>query len=336
MIKKISLYFISLIFLFTTIGVASAVTLKASHQWPGTKRSDGKYDVRHEMVMIIKQEVEKANVDLEIIIYPAKSLFKPKEQWKPMTTGQLDISAFPLGYAAKFHPEFDITLMPGTVKNHKHALRFNKSPMMEEIKKIINDAGVMVLSDAWLGGGFASKTKCIKSPADVKGQVMRAAGKAFNQMLEAAGAGIQSMASSEIYTGLQTGVLTGANTSSGSFVSYKIYEQVKCATPPGKYGLWFMYEPILMSKQSFDALNSKQQKAILKAGKKAEKFMTKEAAGLDTTFEETYKNAGVELAYMTEDDFNAWVEIAKKSSHKAFADKVSGGQRLIDMALSVK
>ena len=155
-------------------------------------------------------------------------------------------------------------------------------------------------------------------------------------MLEAAGAGIQSMASSEIYTGLQTGVLTGANTSSGSFVSYKIYEQVKCATPPGKYGLWFMYEPILMSKQSFDALNSKQQKAILKAGKKAEKFMTKEAAGLDTTFEETYKNAGVELAYMTEDDFNAWVEIAKKSSHKAFADKVSGGQRLIDMALSVK
>ena len=336
MIKKISLYFISLIFIFTPIGVASAVTLKASHQWPGTKRSDGKYDVRHEMVVIIQQEVEKANVDLEIIIYPAKSLFKPKEQWKPMTTGQLDISAFPLGYAAKFHPEFDITLMPGTVKNHKHALRFNKSPMMEEIKKIINDAGVMVLSDAWLGGGFASKTKCIKSPADVKGQVMRAAGKAFNQMLEAAGAGIQSMASSEIYTGLQTGVLTGANTSSGSFVSYKIYEQVKCATPPGKYGLWFMYEPILMSKQSFDALNSKQQKAILKAGKKAEEFMTKEAAGLDTTFEETYKNAGVELAYMTEDDFNAWVEIAKKSSHKAFADKVSGGQRLIDMALSVK
>ena len=60
---------------------------------------------------------------------------------------------------------------------------------------------------------------------------MRAAGKAFNQMLEQAGAGIQSMPSSEIYTGLQAGVLTGANTSSGSFVSYKIYEQVTCATP---------------------------------------------------------------------------------------------------------
>jgi TRAP-type C4-dicarboxylate transport system, periplasmic component len=251
MFKKISLYFTSLIFLLTTISSAYAVTLKASHQWPGTPRADGSFDPRHEMVQIIADEMKKANVGVDIRIYPAKSLYKPKEQWKPMTTGQLDISAFPLAYASKFHPEFDATLMPGTVKNHDHALRFNKGPMMTEIKRIINDAGVVVLSDAWLGGGFASKSKCIKNPSDAKGQVMRAAGKAFNQMLEAAGAGIQSMPSSEIYTGLQTGVLTGANTSSGSFVSYKIYEQVTCATPPGKFGLWFMYEPILDVKNEF-------------------------------------------------------------------------------------
>ena len=336
MLRKLSLIFTSVILTFSLIGSALAVTLKASHQWPGTQRADGSYDPRHEMVQIIADEVKKANVDLDIRIYPAKSLYKPKEQWKPMTTGQLDISAFPLAYASKFHPEFDATLMPGTVKNHDHALRFNKGPMMTEIKKIINDAGVVVLSDAWLGGGFASKTKCIKNPSDAKGQVMRAAGKAFNQMLEAAGAGIQSMPSSEIYTGLQTGVLTGANTSSGSFVSYKIYEQVSCATPPGKFGLWFMYEPILMSKKSFDALDSKQQKALMKAGKKAEKYLTKEAAGLDTTMEKAYKKAGVELSYMKQEDFDAWLAIAKKSSYKNFAEKVPNGQKLIDMALAVK
>jgi TRAP-type C4-dicarboxylate transport system substrate-binding protein len=336
MLKKISLLFTSLVFVFTTIGSAYAVTLKASHQWPGTPRADGSFDPRHEMVQIIADEVKKANVDIDIRIYPAKSLYKPKEQWKPMTTGQLDISAFPLGYASKFHPEFDATLMPGTVKNHDHALRFNKSPMMTEIKKIINDAGVVVLSDAWLGGGFASKTKCIRNPSDVKGQVMRAAGKAFNQMLESAGAGIQSMPSSEIYTGLQTGVLTGANTSSGSFVSYKIYEQVKCATPPGKFGLWFMYEPILMSKKSFDALSSMQQSALMAAGKVAEEYMTAQVANLDKKFEDAYKAAGVELVYMSESDHAAWIEIAKKSSHKAFAEKVSGGAKLMEMALAVK
>ena len=336
MTKRMTLLITSVIFVLTTIGSAFAVTLKASHQWPGTPRADGSYDVRHEMVQIIADEVAKAKVDLEIRVYPAKSLYKPKEQWKPMTTGQLDISAFPLAYAAKFHPEFDITLMPGMVKNHKHALRVNKSPMMDEIRKIMDDAGVIVLSDAWLAGGFASKTKCIKNPSDAKGQVMRAAGKAFNQMLAAAGAGIQKMPSSEIYTGLQTGVLTGANTSSGSFVSYKIYEQVSCATPPGKFGLWFMYEPILMSKKSFDALNSKQQKALMKAGKVAEKYMTAQVENLDKKFEDAYKAAGVKLVYMDAKDHAAWVEIAKKSSHKAFADKVPGGDKLMEMALAVK
>jgi TRAP-type transport system periplasmic protein len=40
------------------------------------------------------------------------------------------------------------------------------------------------------------------------------------------------MPSSEIYTGLQTNVLDAVNTSSESFVSYRIYEQVKCVTGP--------------------------------------------------------------------------------------------------------
>jgi TRAP-type C4-dicarboxylate transport system substrate-binding protein len=335
--KKIIVLFSTVVFLFTSAGMSFAKTLKASHQWPGTKNAKtGKYDARHEMVQIIADEVKKANVGIDIRVYPAKSLYKPKEQWKPMTTGQLDISAFPLAYAAKFHPEFDITLMPGIVKNHKHALAINKSPFMDTIRKIMDDAGVVVLSDAWLAGGFVSKKNCITDPSTVKGQVFRAAGKAFNQMLEAAGAGIQGMPSSAIYNGLQTGVLDGANTSSGSFVSYRIYEQVKCATPPGKYGLWFMYEPILMSKQSFNSLNAKQQKALMKAGKKAEKFMTKSAAKLDSDMEKAYKSAGVKLAYMTKADHAAWVALAKKSSFAKFVEKVPTGQKLIDQALAVK
>ena len=120
-----------------------------------------------------KKEIPKPMGSRHPSIAPFEA-FKTKEQWKPMTTGQLDISAFPLAYAAKFHPEFDITLMPGMVKNHKHALRVNASPMMTEIKKIINDAGVVVLSDAWLAGGFVSKKNCISSPESVKGQTFRA------------------------------------------------------------------------------------------------------------------------------------------------------------------
>jgi TRAP-type C4-dicarboxylate transport system substrate-binding protein len=207
---------------------------------------------------------------------------------------------------------------------------------MKDIKKIINDDGVIVLADAWLAGGFASKTKCITNPESAKGQVTRAAGKMFEAMLVGAGASISSMASSEVYQGLQAGVLTGVNTSSESFVSFKIYEQVKCITPPGKFALWFMYEPVLMSKKSFDKLNDKQKEAVLAAGKKAEAYMTKAAAGLDTNMEKIFKEKGVQVSQMTEADYKAWIAIAKQTSYKQFAEKVKDGDKLIAKALAVK
>ena len=323
--------FIAGVLLAGTAVVSAQEVLKASHQWPG-----GKGDVRDEMVQIIAREVEAANVGLQVRIYPGASLIKPREQWSAMVKGQLDISAFPLDYASGRHPQFSATLMPGLVKNHEHAKRLNDSPFMDEIKKIINEAGVVVIADAWLAGGFASSKNCILHPDDIKGQVTRAAGPAFEQMLAGAGASITSMPSSEIYTAMQTGVLDAANTSSGSFVSYRLYEQVKCLTAPGEHALWFMYEPILMSKESWDKLNEAQQKALLDAGQKAEDYFFEEAKKLDSKMEEVFREAGVEVVHMSAEQAEAWKAIAQETSYKNFAENVPGGKELIEKALAVE
>lgn len=311
--------------------LAQEMTLKAAHQFPG-----GKGDPRDEMVQIIAREVEKANVGLKIQVYPGASLFKPAEQWGALTKGQLDMSAFPLDYASGRHPQFSATLMPGLVRNHERAKRLNDSEFMKDIKKIIEDAGVVVIADAWLAGAFASKKNCIKGPETIKGQVTRAAGPAFEQMLAAAGASISSMPSSEIYTGMQTGVLDSTNTSSGSFVSFRLYEQVKCLTAPGENALWFMYEPILMSKQTWDKLNDQQKKAIVEAGEKSEEYFNGEAEKLDQQMVDKFKEAGVEVVEMSKEDYDAWLKVAQESAYKHFAENVPGGKELLDKALAVE
>ncbi|WCR10689.1 TRAP transporter substrate-binding protein DctP [Paracoccus stylophorae] len=311
--------------------VAGAEVLKASHQFPG-----GKGDARDEMVQMIAKDVADADVDLEIRVYPGESLYKAKEQWGALTSGQLDMSSFPLDYAAGRVPQFSVTLMPGLVRNHERAARLNDSPFMESIHKLIEDNGALVLSDAWLSGGFVSKKNCITAPDTIAGQVTRAAGPAFEQMLVGAGASISSMPSSEIYTGMQTGVLDAANTSSGSMVSYRLFEQATCLTAPGENALWFMYEPVLISKKVFDRLNPEQQQALMDAGQRAEQWFSEQAAGLDTTMIETFEKAGVEVATMTPEDFDAWLAIARDTSYKHFSDEVEGGQDLIDQALAVE
>ncbi|AUH65851.1 TRAP transporter substrate-binding protein [Paracoccus zhejiangensis] len=310
---------------------AHAQTLKASHQFPG-----GKGDARDEMVQMIASEVAAADVGIDIRVYPGESLYKARDQWSALTRGQLDISSFPLDYASGRVPQFSVTLMPGLVRNHERATRLNASPFMESIHKIIEENNVIVLSDAWLAGGFVSKKNCIETPESIAGQVTRAAGPAFEQMLVGAGASISSMPSSEIYTGMQTGVLDAANTSSGSMVSYRLFEQAKCLTAPGENALWFMYEPILMSKTVYDRLTPEQQQALMDAGQKAEDWFAEQAPGLDEAMIKQFEESGVEVVSMTTENYDAWLKIAQETSYKNFADEVEGGKDLIDQALAVE
>ena len=284
---------------------------------------------------MIRQELIDADAGLEMRIYPGQSLYGATEQWPAMTRGRLDISVFPLAYASGRHPEFNITLMPGLVSSHEHAKRVNDSPYMDQIRKRIEEEGVVVLADAWLAGGFASKQNCIRTPADVKGQTIRGAGKAFEQMLLGAGGSITSMPSSEIYTAMQTGVLDATITSSISFVSFRLYEQVKCLTSPGDNALWFMYEPILMSKESFDRLTDDQKDVLMRASAKAEAYFAEQAIELDRTAEKVYREAGVQVVSLTDEELALWHELARETSHQLFADEVDGGKNLLEQALSV-
>jgi TRAP-type C4-dicarboxylate transport system substrate-binding protein len=312
-------------------GAAQALTLKASHQFPG-----GKGDPRDEMVQIIAREAKAANVDLTIQVYPGASLFKAKDQWNALVKGQLDIASLPLDYASGRVREFGATLMPGLVRNHDRAQRLNNSPFMKDIKAKIEEAGAIVLADAWLAGAVASKEGCIHKPEDMKGLKIRSAGPTFAAMWQAAGGSIVTIASNEVYNALQTGVVDATDTSSASFVSYRLYEQVKCITAPGENALWFMYEPVLMSKKSFERLSKAQQDAIMAAAKKAETYFDAEARKFDQKMEKTFKDHGVEVVTMTPEEYDAWIAVAKESSYKEFAAEVPDGQKLIDEALAVK
>ena len=315
--------------LVSSAALAHATELRLSHQWSNQ-------DVRHQVAQIVADEVAAANVDLDIKIFGSKSLFKPREQYQPLSRGQLDMTVLPLSYAGGQQPAFNLTLMPGMVKNHDHAARLSNSPFMEALEAKMAEDDVMVLVHGYLAGGFVGKEKCITSPADVEGMQMRAAGKAFEQMLAGAGASIASMASSEIYNAMQTGVLDAANTSSSSFVSYRIYEQAACYTPAGDVALWFMYQPLLMNKSTFEDLTEAQQNALLAAAEKAEAFYLEEAKKQDAASVEVFKNAGVEIATMSPEDFEAWRALAKETSYKAFVEEVPDGQALLDMALAVE
>ncbi|HXZ96073.1 MAG TPA: TRAP transporter substrate-binding protein DctP [Burkholderiales bacterium] len=310
--------------------LADPIVLRASHQFPG-----GKGDVRDDMVQMIAKEAKAAGVGLEVQVYPGASLFKAEQQWNAMVNGQLDITLLPLDYASGQVRAFSATLMPGLVRSQDRAQRLNESQFMKDIRAHIEDAGVIVLSDAWFAGGMASKKGCILKPDDVRGLKFRAAGPTFAQMWQEAGASIVSIPSNEIYNAFQSGVADATDTSLGSFLSFRLYEQAKCLTAPGNNALWFMYEPVLMSKKNFDKLNQRQKDALIKAGKDAQKYYESKASSVDEAALKAYRDHNVEVVTLSDDQYDQWLEVAKKSSYVQFAKDVPDGKKLIDEALSV-
>ena len=311
--------------------LAANVTLRASHQFPG-----GRGDVRDDMVQMVAKEAKAANVGLDVQVYPGASLFKPNDQWNAIVNGQLDLTLFPLDYASGKVPVFSATLMPGLIRSQDRAKRVNDSQFMKDMRGEIEKRGAIVLSDAWFAGGIAAKGGCIVHPNDLKGKKLRAAGPTFANMWEAAGASIVSPPSNEIYNAFQSSVINATDTSLGTFASTRLYEVTDWLTAPGNNALWFMYEPLLMSKRSFDRLDKKQQQVLIDAGKKAQAYYESKADAVNEEAIKAFRDHGKKVVTLSDADFNAWLDLARKSSYARFSQDVPNGKKLIDEALAVK
>jgi len=307
---------------------AAPMVLKVSHQFAAG-------DVRDQMGRVFGDKVtEKTNGQIQFRHYPSQSLFKARDQWDAMRKGALDLSVFPLDYASGKVPQFSITLMPCTLTSVKQGISWRKKPIGKKIEGLMEENGVKNVMWAWFDGGIGSKVRQIKVPDDVQGTKLRAAGKKFEYMLKEAGASITSMPSSETYHALATGVIDTMLTSSASFVSYRLYEVLKYLNAPRDYSIWFMTENLCMSMQTWKRLTPEQQKVFTEvADWMQENWIVQNFKTLVDELIEEFTKAGVEIHYMNEAEFNQWLEFAKQTAWKDFAQTVEGGQELLDLAL---
>ena len=315
--------------------LAQVKTLKISHQFPGGTIDEG--DFRDRMVRKFAAEVEKkTNGQLKFEIYPSGSLVKPVEQWGAMANGSLDMSLYPLAYAGGRVAELNIGLMPALVTSYEQGLRWKDAPIGKELTRIVEEKGVKIITWVWQAGGIASRGKAVISPDDVKGLKFRGGSKEMDVMLKAAGASPTNVPSSEIYSAMQSGVLDAALTSSTSLISFRLHEHAKHVTTARDKTFWFMFEPIMMSKATFDKLSPEQQKIVMEVGAGLEKFGMDNARVDDQKLAEVFKQAGDAVHDMNEAAFAKWREVARNSSWKDFEEKVPNGKKLLEMAVAVK
>ena len=322
---------VALAFAFGGIAGVAAQELKISHQFKAN--ADG----RDLAARVFVDEVTRHDRNIRFRIFPSSSLgIKPVAQFDALQNGTLEMAVFPMSYAAGKAKEFSAVILPGTIPNLDFAMRLKNSAYREKLQALAHRHGVHIVTWWWTPGGFAAKDRDITDPKSVAGLKMRAADPTFESMLKNAGASVVSMASSELYPALQSGVLNATLTSAETFVSMRIYEQTKHATVPGDYTLWMLMQPLVMSKQHWDRLTPAQQKIFEAAAAKSDEYFLKLQREAGEKMAEAYRKAGGKVHQMTRGEFDEWLALAKETSWKEFAAISPEARELIDALLQAR
>jgi TRAP-type C4-dicarboxylate transport system substrate-binding protein len=321
--------------LCVSAGASAETVIKISHQFPASSGDTG--DFRDQLARRFAAEVGKrSNGDIKVDVFPSGSLVKTTAQFSALRKGTLDMSVLPLAYGGGEVPEVNLTLMPAMITSYEQAYRWKTAPIGKELERILDAKGIKIITWVWQAGGFASVSKPVVTPEDAKGLKIRGGDRTMELALKEAGASVVSLPSSELYTAMSSGVIDATMTSSTSLISFRLYELAKSVTSARNRTIWFMFEPLLISKATWNKLTPAQQKIVAEVGASLEKFAIEAAKADDQKLAEVYAKAGAKVVDMDEATFNRWREIAAKSAYKDFAAKAPNGQALIDMALAVK
>jgi TRAP-type C4-dicarboxylate transport system substrate-binding protein len=298
---------------------ASAATqLRISHQFPGGTLTEG--DFRDRLCRRFAQELEKrSNGALQGVVYPNSSLMKTNAQFSALRKGALDMSLVPLNYAGGEVPETNIGLMPGIITNYDKGVAFRNSEAGHMLYNILAEKGVLLVSWIWQSGGVASRAKAIIEPEDVKGLKVRGGGREMDMVLKEAGAAVLNLPSNEIYAAMQTGALDAAMTSSTSLISFRLEEVAKNLTTGRGHAYWFMFEPLMISRDVYNRLGKPEQDLIMTIGAEMEKFALDACKADDNEVAKVYIKAGGKAYDLTDATVKRWQEIARRTAWKDFA-----------------
>ncbi|MFV0280312.1 MAG: TRAP transporter substrate-binding protein [Rhodoblastus sp.] len=169
------------------------------------------------------------NGKVKIEIYPNSQLYKDKEEVEALQLGSVQMLAPSL---AKFGPlgakEFEVFDLPFLFTSVGALKKIQDGPIGKGMLKSLESKGIVGL--AYWDNGFKifSANRPIKTPDDLLGLKIRIqSSKVLEAQMQAYGAVPQVMAFSEVYQGLQTGVIDGQENTPSNMYTQKMHEVQK-------------------------------------------------------------------------------------------------------------
>ncbi len=178
----------------------------------------------------LAEERTKGRVKVEV--YPNSTLYKDKEELDALQLGSVQMLApVPGKFGPIGLPEFEAFDLPYLFPDIEAVHKVYNSPVGVSLLKKLETKGLVGLGFWDNGFRVMSANKPIHVPADMKGLKMRINSSKVNAaIMKALGAVPQTVAFSEVYQALETGVVDGTEGPLSNLYTQKQYEVQKQVT----------------------------------------------------------------------------------------------------------
>jgi C4-dicarboxylate-binding protein DctP len=283
------------------------------------------------------EELSGGKIDVQV--YPSSQLYSDSAVVKALRLNSVQMAAPSFSKFGKIVPQLALFDLPFLFKDIEHLHKVQDGKVGQKLKDMVTAKGIVAL-DYWDNGfkQFSSSSKAIINPKDAEGQKFRImSSKVLEAQMKAVGGNPQMMPFSEVYSGLQQGVIDAAENPISNIYTKKFYEVQKYLTISDHGYLGYL---VVMSKKFWKSLPADLQANVKQAMKEATAKEREYAQELDKEqfekIKEYAKKTGkLEIFTLTPEQKEAWRK-AVSVIYPKFYDKNKIGKDLIEGAINTK
>jgi TRAP-type transport system periplasmic protein len=288
------------------------VTLKAGYN---TVRQ---YPHARAIERFVNRVAERTGENLQIQTFPSEQAGNERQMLDAIILGNLDIAKVSTGVISTVVPEFGVFDLPYVFRDLNHMMATIKSKVGQDLVAKLEARNVKVLF--WMEQGtrsFYTASKPVRTPSDLKGMKIRTiASPVMVDTINALGASATPMGFGDLYLGLKSGVVDGAENAPDAIWYAKHYEVAKYFTITNHFRTPVV---VVMNKAKFDALPPEYKEIIMVTAQETQDWAGTLYSQVSAALMSSLKKAGMTIIDADEQAFRKAVEPVYAKDGEKFA-----------------
>jgi TRAP-type transport system periplasmic protein len=266
----------------------------------------------------VNRVAERTGENFQIQTFPSEQAGNERQMLDAVILGNLDICKTSTGIISAVVPEFGVFDLPYVFRDLNHMMATVKSKIGQDLAAKLEARNVKILF--WMEQGtrsFYTTSKPVRTPNDLKGLKIRTiASPVMVDTINALGATATPMGFGDLYLGLKSGVVDGAENAPDAIWYAKHHEVSKYFTVTNHFRVPVV---VVMNKAKFDALPREYQDIIMTTAQETQNWAGTLYSQVSEALMASLKKSGMTIIDADEEAFRKAVEPVYAKHGEKFA-----------------